>query len=217
MSDLPIPADVVQTNGPAPEQDDYKSKFEELQRSFKSVQRELDKARRRGEDQSGINTRLDELAEDMALLNQVVTQVETVDDATRSRVTESEQRRVAGQAFRKAVKNQAVLIQETLDGLDMSWDSDPALGKARELWEKGVTTNDFETVVAAVHETVRAAKKGKAVTRTAPDESAPALKVDTKESTAPNRQPVTTDAVRKMSQSELYSRWDEVKKAAWGV
>lgn len=198
----------------------------DLRASHKSVQREIERLRRQGRDQSALMARQDEIIDRLSVLESVVVSG-GVDDTTRERIATTQTRTFVQRNLEAQAQEQARLIQEALNGVDLDWDSAPELEAAREHWQRGAAHGDPNALRESARETIRAIKEHAKRTAAPPAKSAappepppapkPAARVDTGGSTAPSKSPITVESVASMSATERAERWDEIRKALWGV
>lgn len=189
---------------------------------YKGVQRELEKARRKGEDQSAVYSRLDEIVERIGFLE--TASVDGYgDEAAKEKLAASQARRLQGQVLREQADEQAILVQEALEGSGLDWDTAPELAKARDLWGQGYQKGDIKPLKESVRETIRSMRQ---VRVKAPAATVPALndaktvksttRIDTSGSSAPNLETLTVETFIRLPVEERAARWAEFTKAHYG-
>lgn len=232
---VPVPANDAPPTPPADAAParDLQAEHDALKKQYASVQRELEKARRRSQDQSAQQAKLDAVVEELREVRSLIASGDFVDAETRERLQQTDAKRAQEAQFAEQATKRARRIQSALDGTDLDWESAPELAAARDAWEKGVVKGrDLdaldEAVVAAVAAASAKRTAPKATAAPAPAEQKPptpdapppasrSFRVDTGDSAVPKPSPITSDTLRNMSPEERIARWDEIKKAVWGA
>ena len=130
--------------------------YEKLQKNYKSVQRELDKARKGSGDIERVNRKVDELYELMATYAESSAQ----EAGIKERFTEIKSKHSNEDKLRDLAYEYAEDIRMIMEGLEsVDWNTDKRFESARTAWETGVTKADVTAMKRAVRETTAAAKK----------------------------------------------------------
>ena len=165
------------------------TELETLKASHKSVQRELDKARRQGDATAALQEQLRTLTSTVMMLSDAIASGDNVDEATKAKVAQSRQTAAQQAETEKAAREHAQQIVESMEDTGLDWDTDPNLADAREAWNKGELKSSVRLTQKAVKMALKAEPKDldKLVAERVQAElkKSGVRSVDTKESAAP--------------------------------
>ncbi len=198
-----------------------------LREQHKSLQRELEKARRAGQSQDALAARLDDIVERFGNLESAIASSDLTDGEARDRIVKTRASQDANSSFKRQAAEQAVLIQEALADTDLDWESSDELKDARDYWKRGaVDKYDLAALRESVRHTIRAVKSasGQAKTKSddkstddAADKSAKvSSRADKKDTSVSKPTPITLEKFKAMSPKERMANWESFKKAKWG-
>jgi soluble cytochrome b562 len=141
--------------------DDQASVVRELQ-EFKQRFTELEKAytsgRRRGADVSAIQAEMDDVRSGVNSLLEILSNSDLVDEEHRGKLKTAKQHADYARYQRQALNAYADEIGEVLEEVQLDWEADPKLEKARKLWQDGKPMDALKEVHRISRQTVKESK-----------------------------------------------------------